>query len=230
MRGGVTTAAVVLGAVLGGAAPHPAATQALEPAEVTFPTLDGGTVVAHRYGQGGRSVVLAHGAVFDKESWAPLARALAEAGLDVLAIDLRGYGRSTPGTEQRALHLDVLGAVKYLRALGSTEVAVVGASMGGFAAGLAATLPQVAVIDRLVLLAASPIPNPEAISGGSVLFVVSQGDGVARRVREQFAAAAEPKQLEVLPGDAHAQHIFRTGQADRLTKLLVEFLAAPDSP
>ena len=36
--------------------------------------------------------------------------------------------------------------------------------------------------------------------------------------------------IELLPGDAHAQHIFNTDQAEALTSLILEFLAAPVSP
>ena len=68
----------------------PAAAQKL----VSFPTQDGGRVYADLYGQGDRGVVLAHGALFNKESWAEQARPLAKAGFRVLAIDFRGHGRS----------------------------------------------------------------------------------------------------------------------------------------
>jgi hypothetical protein len=41
--------------------------------EVSFPTADGGTVVADFYAASGPdAVVLAHGAAFDKASWVPL--------------------------------------------------------------------------------------------------------------------------------------------------------------
>jgi pimeloyl-ACP methyl ester carboxylesterase len=88
---------------------------------VSFSTSDGHTVVADLYAaRVSDAVVLAHGAAFDKASWAPFATWLAGRGHQVLAIDFRGYGRSTPGTDSRALFEDVLAAVRYLHGRGVT--------------------------------------------------------------------------------------------------------------
>jgi pimeloyl-ACP methyl ester carboxylesterase len=51
-------------------------------------------VYAHVYGVGDRGMVPAHGGRFNKESWDKQARTLAAAGLRVLALDFRGYGKS----------------------------------------------------------------------------------------------------------------------------------------
>lgn len=61
---------------------------------VSFPTQDDGFIYGDLYGKGDRGVVLAHGARFNKESWAKQAWALSDAGFRVLAIDFRGYGKS----------------------------------------------------------------------------------------------------------------------------------------
>ena len=45
--------------------------------------------------------MLAHGAIFNKESWAKQAQLLAKEGFAVLAIDFRGYGKSQAGSPQR---------------------------------------------------------------------------------------------------------------------------------
>lgn len=70
--------------------------------KVSFDTSDGGKIHANLYGGGSHGVVLAHGAVFDKESWDKQATRLVQAGLRVLAIDFRGYGDSRPGSLGRA--------------------------------------------------------------------------------------------------------------------------------
>jgi pimeloyl-ACP methyl ester carboxylesterase len=44
-------------------------------------------------------VVLAHGARFNKASWAKQAEVLAKTGFRVLAIDFRGYGKSRGGDQ-----------------------------------------------------------------------------------------------------------------------------------
>ena len=200
--------------------------QGAEFREVSFPTADGGTVYANEYGAGERAVVLAHGMVFDKESWDEQARALAAAGLRVLAIDFRGYGASKGPGGREALHEDVLGATRYLRETGAAGVSLVGGSMGGGAVGRAVAALEPGQVDRVVLLAAVPNDHPERMQGRK-LFVVSKGDGLHDRVVDQFERAPEPKRLEVLDGDAHAQHIFKTDQGPKLLKLLRDWLTAP---
>jgi alpha-beta hydrolase superfamily lysophospholipase len=191
--------------------------------EVSFPTSDGGRVVGSLYGVGDHAVVLAHGAVFDKESWAEQARVLVDKGLRVLAIDFRGYGKSQAGSQEEALHLDILAAMRYLRDQGAKRVSVVGGSMGGRAAAQAAVEAKEGEIDRLILLAHAPIRRPQEIKG-SKLFIVSQGDRLSQSVKQQYEAAPQPKKLVILEGNAHAQHIFRSPQADELTKQIVDWL------
>jgi pimeloyl-ACP methyl ester carboxylesterase len=192
--------------------------------EVSFSTSDGHTVVADLYAaRVSDAVVLAHGAAFDKASWAPFATWLAGRGHQVLAIDFRGYGRSTPGTDSRALFEDVLAAVRYLHGRGVTRVAVLGASMGGGAAAEAAVRAAHDEIDRVILLSAVPIANPEHLQG-PVLFIASEQEPMVAQVTEQYRRAPEPKRLVLLPGAAHAQHIFATEQAERLRTTVAEFL------
>jgi pimeloyl-ACP methyl ester carboxylesterase len=210
----------------------PAAAQKL----VSFPTQDGGRVYADLYGQGDRGVVLAHGAMFNKESWAKQARPLAKAGFRVLAIDFRGHGQSRGGPQTprslRGLSYDVLAAVRYLHETGSKSVSVVGASMGGGASAQAATEAKPGEIDRLILLAAVAIRDPQKMQGRK-LFIVSRndmlGNGTPRRVvvRRQYEKAPGPKKLIILPGSAHAQFIFKTPQGPHLFQIIVQFLSAP---
>jgi pimeloyl-ACP methyl ester carboxylesterase len=198
---------------------------AAEPASVSFPTADGGTVSGDVYGESARdAVVLAHGKVFDKASWRPFAEFLAAHGFRTLAIDFRGYGRSVAGTEKDALFEDVLAAARYVRREGAPRVAVIGASMGGVAAARAAVAAKPGEIDWLVLLSPPDVATPEQLKG-RLLFVASSDEPLAERVRQSYQRAPEPKRLVLLPGDAHAQHIFATAQADRLRTTIVDFLA-----
>jgi pimeloyl-ACP methyl ester carboxylesterase len=202
---------------------------------VSFPTQDGGLVHADVYGKGNHGVVLAHGARFNKESWAKQARALADAGFRVVAIDFRGYGQSRgPGQSDNftaPLHLDVLAAVRYLRKTGTKTVSVVGGSMGGGAAAQALVEAQPGEIDRVVLLAALADAPPEKLKGRK-LFIVARddADGVGPRlprIRAQYERAPQPKELIVLDGSAHAQFLFQTDQGDRLMREILRFLSAP---
>jgi len=193
------------------------------PRHVSFETADGAAIVADLYGQGANAVVLAHGAAFDKESWKGLAEKLAGQGHLVLAIDFRGYGASTRGREEKALYQDVLAAVRYVRGQGATTVGVVGASMGGGASARAAVEAKPGEIDRLFLLSPVPIANPEAMNAGRYFYVASRDEKLAPAVKEQWSRAPQPKRLELLDGSAHAQNIFATSQAGRLTTLILDF-------
>lgn len=195
------------------------------PVEVSFSTSDGGEIHAHLYGDGEHAVVLAHGAVFDKESWQPLAVELSDQGLQVLALDFRGYGQSTPGAEEGALFLDIMAAADFLQQRTAQRVSALGASMGGGAVARASVEAPSGTFHKVILLAAAPIADPDRMKADSLLFLVSRGERLLPRVTEQFENAPEPKRFEILESSAHAQHVFRTDQAEALTRLLVEFLA-----
>jgi pimeloyl-ACP methyl ester carboxylesterase len=198
--------------------------------QVSFPTADGGTVVADFYAANGPdALVLAHGAAFDKGSWASFATWLASRGHQVLAINFRGYGRSTAGRDSQALFEDVLGAVRYLHAHGVTRVAVLGASMGGGVAAEADVRAAPGEIDRVILLSPLPIADPEKLRG-PVLFIASQDEAMVTQVAEQYRHAPEPKQFILLRGTAHGQHIFATDQAERLRTTVAEFLEQRSTP
>jgi alpha/beta superfamily hydrolase len=199
---------------------------------VWFSTSDGATIYADQYGDGNSGVVLAHGGRFNKESWERQARVLAQAGFRSLAIGFRGYGRSQGGGNED-YHFDVLAAAAYLRDTGATTVSVVGASFGGWAAARAACAAP-GGIDRLVLLSASSIDYPECM-GGRKLFVSTRndiiGDGLPRfpLIQELYKKALGPKELLVLEGEAHAQHIFDTEEGERLMREILRFLSEPDT-
>lgn len=193
---------------------------------VSFKTADDGTVHALLYGRGERAVVLAHGAVFNKESWERLAKRLAARGFLVLALDFRGYGRSVAGSNSAALHEDILSAVRYLRDKGSTEIAVVGASMGGNAAARAAIEAREGEIAKLILLSPAPFRQPEKLKG-DLLFIASKEEPLAEKIRTTYGKAPTPKRLELIEGRAHAQHIFKTDQSERLSVVIEEFLDGP---
>jgi dienelactone hydrolase len=194
--------------------------------EISFKTADGGTVHALMYGHSERAVVLAHGAVFNKESWEAFAKRLAARRFLVLALDFRGYGRSVAGSKPEALHEDILSAVRYLRDKDTTEIAVVGASMGGNAAARAAIEAREGEINKLILLSPTPFRSPEKLKG-DLLFIASKEESLADKVRAANEKAPAPKRLELIEGRAHAQHIFKTDQAERLRVVIEQFLGAP---
>jgi pimeloyl-ACP methyl ester carboxylesterase len=212
---------------------------AQEKKTVSFPTQDGGVVYADVYGEGDRVVVLAHGGPFNKESWEKQARTLVGAGFRVLALDFRGYGKSRgPGDsdpEDGPLQLDVLAAVRYLRAAGGKSsgvksVSIVGGSMGGGAAGDASIASRPGEIDRIVFLGSAPNGRADKLKSAS-LFIVARDDASddgprLPRIRQQYEKAPQPKELIVLDGAAHAQFLFQTDQGDRVMREILRFLSA----
>lgn len=199
---------------------------------VSFATEDGGTVAADLYGSGGRGLVLAHGGRFTKESWEPQARRFAVAGFRVLAFDFRGFGKSHgPGDKDfgsAPFQLDVLAAVRYLRAAGAKSVSVVGGSFGGAAAGDASIASRPGEIERIVMLGAAPNEPAEKLKCPTLWIVArndTSGDGPRLPgIRAQFEKAPEPKKLIVLDGSAHAQYLFTTDQSERVMREILLFL------
>jgi alpha/beta superfamily hydrolase len=201
---------------------------------VSFPTEDGGMIFADLYGSGERGVVLAHGGQFLKESWAPQAKELEKAGFRVLAFDFRGFGKSHgPGDKDMysaPMQLDVLAAVRYLKAAGAKSVSVIGGSFGGAAAGDASIASRPGEIDRLVMLGAAPNEPADKLKSAS-LFIVARDDGNddGKRlpgIQKQYDKAPQPKKLIVLDGSAHAQFLFQTDLADRVMHEILAFLNA----
>lgn len=202
---------------------------------VHFAAQDGWVIYGDLYGRGARAVLLAPGGRFEKSSWGPLAKALAEEGVQVLAIDLRGKGMSKDGPAEKrtdiATTLDLLAAVRFLRGNGARQVAVVGAGSSGNLVEEAIRVAQPGEIDRAVFLAHGAFGPPHLLKLPK-LFVVARNDLGAgniprlQRIQEQYDKAPDPKELLVLDGDAHAQYLFESNQGERLTKEMVRFLTA----
>ena len=201
---------------------------------VSFRTQDGWTIHGDLYGTGDRGLVLVHGGRFTRESWRPQIPEFLKAGFRVLAIDMRGFGASKVGPLALATGfgspLDVLAAVRFLRARGPMTISIVGGSMGADAAAGASIMAAPEEIDRLVLLAGSG-GEPAAEVKGRKLFVVTRDDANSAgprlpSIRKQYEGATGPKELLILDGSAHAQFIFDTPEGPRLLRDILRFLTA----
>lgn len=194
---------------------------------VNFGTEDGGKIAASFFDAGEpRVVIFAHGAVFNKESWYFLAEAFQRKGVSALSIDFRGYGDSTPGSSTKKMY-DILGAISYLKQRGFTDINIVAASMGG-AAVLLALHNNSIPINKVVLLAPAGGPAIGSTVNGT-LFVVAENERMFSRIMAIYTASAEPKQIQIYPGNIHAQHLFKTDVRDELIERIINFIN-PTSP
>lgn len=223
---------MVVGLMLGRVPQVAPCADAVTPTTVNFATEDGGVVCADVYGAGERAVVLVHGGRWNKESWAKQAPLLVKAGFEVMAIDLRGYGKSHgPGDKDpmdAPIYQDVLAGVRYLSGHGAKSVSIVGGSMGGAAAGDASIMSKPGEIDRIVMLGAAPNLPADKLKSPA-LFIVARDDtsGEGPRlpgIQKQFDQAPEPKKLVVLEGSTHAQYLFGTDQGERVMREILAWL------
>jgi len=200
---------------------------------ISIRAADGGTIAADSYGAGPHGVVLAHGGRFDRSSWKDLASQMAAIGFRVVAIDFRAAvdaraGRETPCLyNEHCLAKDVTAAMRYLRTSGAKTISLVGASLGGGAVAQAAIESPSKDIDAVVLLAHMSVRSPDRIPGRKLFLVARYDTGDAPRlpeVRAQYERAAQPKQLDVLEGSAHAQFLFKTDQGPGLEYEILHFL------
>lgn len=146
---------------------------AWEAAEVTIRTVDGLRLVGEAYGDPQSPAILfLHGGGQSRSSWRGAARVLARAGFRSCAMDLRGHGDSDwagHGAYQLDNYVADLGAT--IDAVGSPAI-VVGASMGGHVATLAAVAyPE--RVRALVLVDVNPWID-EAI-GAEIRSVMREG-------------------------------------------------------
>lgn len=152
-------------------------------APTSLTTADGAQLSAEVFGKGTRAVLLVHDEGRSRADWAPVAPRIASAGMQVLAIDLRGHGASGGGPIAEAdwpkLEADVAAGVKWLTAHGATEIHVVGARFGAAVALVAAS--KTPEVDDLVLLSPAPVHGVKvsaaaAAYGARPLLVVSATD------------------------------------------------------
>ena len=135
---GLLVTSALLQAGVGAAAPTET-DQCLQAGDtpVHMKTRDGVTIYGLEVGTGTTGVVFGHQYFSDHCEFMALARELAGLGYRAVSIDFRGNGLSSTGRSNR-LDLDIAAAVARLRAEGATRVKLVGASMGGTAALVAA--------------------------------------------------------------------------------------------
>lgn len=170
----------------------------------------GDTTEALVWGEGDYGVVMAHGAAYDAASWEEQGQRIAEEGIVALAPE-----ETSPES--------LLASIRYLEdERGAGGVALMGASAGGSAV-LQAAREDPGVADQIILLSATG--EVSGLGEEPKLFVASEEEGIAEVVRRMSEEApGDQNEALVLPGDAHAQAIFQTGEGERLTQAILERL------
>lgn len=174
-------------------------------------------------GEGSRYVVLAHQSGADSCQMLAIGRGLTSGGYQVFAFDFSGAGASAPPSEGTArVSEDLAEAVDLVRQRGADSVAVLGASMGGFAA-LVAGAGSDPPLDAVVTLSA-----PDSFEGQSVPALdgfpsplqvyVGRDDAGFVEASQAFAAQVPAAELFVLPGSGHGVELVDDAVFSRITE------------
>jgi pimeloyl-ACP methyl ester carboxylesterase len=170
---------------------------------VTMKAADGVKVAGFVQGRGIVGVVLVHQVNGDHCGWAEEAAFLARRAL-VLSVDLRGYGASGRATGAKALlyRNDIAASVTELRRRGAERIVLVGASMGGSAVVVAASVISPPVDAVVAVSAPANFKGQNASAAAAKLsmavrFVAARDDGraaaTATALVERATASADAK-------------------------------------
>jgi len=93
--------------------------------------VNGITISYKDSGTNNTPLIFIHGFHFSKSAWRPQLKALKDS-YRVITYDIRGYGRSTAGSEPASMDLFAADLIAFMDALGIEKAIVCGLSMGGY--------------------------------------------------------------------------------------------------
>jgi pimeloyl-ACP methyl ester carboxylesterase len=179
---------------------------------VRFTSGNGASIAGVLLGTGDVGLVLAHQTSSDLCEWMPYARVLSGHGYRTLAIDLNGFGASQPSAgvpSDPRYDQDILAAAEQLHRRGVARVILVGASVGGLAAVVAASEAQPPVAAVVDISGPADLAGMDAVAAAGrltvpLLCLVGGTDAIAAEVGAVNAAAthAPDHPLVVIPGTA----------------------------
>jgi len=197
-------------------------------------TSESETLQADLYGElpARRAAILVHGQNWDGSGWREVAPRFASRGVPALALNLRGYDGSTGKTNRYrpdkpwSAVTDLRATKALLRSRGVEEIALVGASMGGYAV-LASSWER--DVECVVSISAPVRAITDEMSGrvsGRKLYVCADRDtlGAAAHVLASFAALERPKTLVMFGGREHSRAMFAAPYGDEAVGAIVEFV------
>jgi pimeloyl-ACP methyl ester carboxylesterase len=190
---------------------------------------EGETLTAELYGAlpAPRAVILCHGQSWDASGWRDIAPQFVERGVPALAINFRGFGGSTGKTGKWSTVTDVGAAKAWLRQQGATEIALVGASMGGHAV-LGASFDG--DVESVVSISAPVEAIEDALSKrvtGRKLFICATEDhlGAAPHVLHTFEVCDAPKMLLMVDGTEHSRPLLEGRYGATVLAAILDFVA-----
>ena len=214
----IALACAVLAAGATSARAYPGCPAAKGP-DLNLRAADNTRIAAHRWGTGRTAVVLVHQSGADLCQWAPYATRLASLGYRAFALDLRGAGRSQyrPLPAGLRFSADIAATVKEARQEGAKRVFVVGASLGGNAAVVAAANIR-PLIDGVVSLSAPASFRLDAVEFDNV-------DGYANRTGFDLTGADQLTFDRRLADAAHSRGlgVGLKNDLDQVSQLLPSF-------
>ena len=183
---------------------------------VTLTTEDGAELTAALVGDGEVGVVLGHQLRSDMCSWVPFAQQLAERNMRALAINF----------VSASIDDDMASGARELQRRGAERIMLVGASMGGTAALVAAREIDVAGVAALSapqeFSGLDALPSVRGLEIPALFLVGRQDESFARDARRLFRATSSPdKALVVTTGSEHGTDLLRDPEAERA---LLDFL------
>jgi len=202
--------------------------------EAIFKTEDGIQLNGNIFGQGNRWVILSHMYPTDQASWFDFAVELSERGYVALTYDFRGYGKSGGSKDDIGnIYKDTTAAIALAKSYNCRQVFLVGASMGGTASIIAASMDN--TVSGVAAIAA-PDKMGDDLDAISVvselkmpkLFISAIGDEQhAKAAKAFYEKSVEPKTLEIMENSSeHGTFIFEKEpeNALRLTTIIINFL------
>jgi len=198
---------------------------------VTFDTEDGATINAELYGTGETAVIFS---VMGncKPGWREFAQVTAAQGYMALTYQWRGCkANSVDDVLIQKFLDDTRAAVTFVREQGAEKIILVGASLGGCAS---AKLAMESDASGLVVLSSPPsisqwgfeIESADLNTDIPKLFITAENDNTvpAEATRSLFDLAAEPKEWQTYPGNAHGTDLFEGESGTELQQSILGFI------
>jgi len=199
------------------------------PVETVKLESEGETVQADLYGAlpAHRVAILCHGQSWDATGWRDIAPQFVARGVPALALNFRGYDGSTGKTTPESTVADLRAAKAWLKRSGATEIALVGASMGGHAV-LASSFER--DVECVVSISAPVQPVDDTLSrkvSGRKLFICANEDtmGATPHVLRTFELCDTPKTLLMFGAKEHSIGMFHAPYGPEVIAAMLDFVA-----